>query len=164
MPDISLRLPYLIYLSIASILIGVLIAPLFRDIPVQDRTAEMLAHDAHHGTLEVAAEGAPEVAISVEKDQMSGWNVAVTTGNFTFTPERVNSENIDNTGHGHLYVNGMKIARLYGSYFHIPDLPPGEHEISVSLSSNDHSYYTINGKRIAAQVTVKQDVMEMDAQ
>jgi hypothetical protein len=69
-----------------------------------------------------------------------------------------------NTGHGHLYVNGMKIARLYGSYFHIPDLPPGEHEISVSLSSNDHSYYTINGKRIAAQVTVKQDVMEMDAQ
>ena len=32
MPNISLRLPYLIYLSIASILLGVLLSPLFRSL------------------------------------------------------------------------------------------------------------------------------------
>lgn len=164
MSRISLRFPYLIYLSIASILVGVILAPLFRDMPVQDTAADMLAHDMQHGMLEIAAEGAPEVALSVEKDPMAGWNVVVTTENFAFTPEKVNSDNVDNTGHAHLYVDGIKIARLYGSYFHIPDLPAGEHEISVSLSSNDHSYYMVDGKRSAARTIVTQEIIEMDGQ
>ena len=160
MSRISLRFPYLIYLSIASMLAGVIFAPLFRDIPVQDTTADMLAHEARHGMLEVAADGAPDVAISVEKDPMTGWNVMLTTEDFTFAPELVNSENVDNTGHAHLYVDGVKIARMYGPHFHIPDLPAGDHEISVNLSSNDHSYYMVDGEKIAARATVTQEVTE----
>jgi hypothetical protein len=72
------------------------------------------------------------------------------------------SENVDHTGHAHLYVDGVKIARLYGPYFHIPDLPVGDHEISVNLSSNDHSYYLVEGDKIAARTTVTQDVIEID--
>lgn len=162
MSKISLRLPYLIYLSIASILVGVLIAPVFRDIPVQGSGADMLDHEMQHGSLEVSAVGAPQVAITVEQDAMNGWNVTVTTDNFRFTPEQVNGEHVENTGHAHLYVDGVKIARLYGPYFHIPNLPPGEHEVSVNLSSNDHSYYLVNGDLIAARTTVTQDVIEMD--
>lgn len=158
MSKISLRFPYLIYLCIASIFVGVILAPLFREMPVQDTAADMLAHDMQHGTLEVAADGAPKVALSVEKDAMSGWNVILTPENFAFTPTMVNSANVDNTGHAHLYVDGIKIARLYGSYFHIPNLPVGDHDITVSLSSNDHSYYMVDGQRIAATVTVTQDI------
>lgn len=162
MSKMSLRFPYLIYLSIASMLIGVILAPLFRDIPVQGAAVDMMAHEMQHGMLEVPAVGAPQVAIAVEKDAMNGWNVTVTTNNFRFTPEMVNSENIDNTGHAHLYVDGVKIARLYGPSYHIPDLPVGDHEISVNLSSNDHSYYMVDGDRIAARTIVTQDVIEMD--
>ncbi|MCK0122661.1 hypothetical protein MWU61_19085 [Loktanella sp. F6476L] len=156
MSKISLRFPYLIYLSIASVLIGVLIAPLFRDLPVQQTAVDMMAHDMQHGMLEVPAVGAPQIAIAVTKDPMNGWNVSVTTDNFRFTPEMVNSENVENTGHAHLYVDGIKIARLYGPNFHIPDLPAGDHEISVNLSSNDHSNFIVNGQRIVARTIITQ--------
>ena len=161
MSKISLRLPYLIYLSIASMLVGVILAPLFRDMPVQGTAADIMAHEMMHGTLEIPAAGAPEVAISVEKDPMSGWNVAITTRNFTFAPELVNADNVENTGHAHLYVDGVKVARLYGPHHHLPDLPVGDREISVSLSANDHSYYVVEGDRIEARTVVTQDAMEM---
>jgi hypothetical protein len=162
MSKISLRFPYLIYLSIAGILIGVILAPLFRDIPAQAAAVDVMGHEMQHGMIEVPAAGAPQVAIAVVKDPMNGWNVELRTENFSFTPDMVNSENVDNSGHAHLYVDGVKIARLYGPYFHIPHLPAGIHEISVNLSSNDHSYYLIEGDRIAARTTVTQNVIEMD--
>ena len=158
MSSFSLRLPYLIYLSIASMLIGVLRAPAFRDIPTEPtpQTQAMADHEMMHGELEVPAEGAPEIAMTVTKDAMAGWNLTLETANFVFAPASVNSANIANTGHAHLYVNGVKMARLYAPVFHIPDLPPGQHEITVSLSSNDHSFYVTNGTRIEARATVMQ--------
>jgi hypothetical protein len=111
----------------------------------------MLAHEMQRGMLEVPAVGAPQVAITVKKDLMNGWNVTVMTDNFNFTPKMVNSENLDNTGHTHLYVDGIKIARLYGHYFHIPQLSAGDHEVTVNLASNDHSYYMVDGDQIEAR-------------
>lgn len=159
MRDISLRLPYLIYLSIGSILVGVLLAPILREMPVTTplSPAPMADHEAMHGTLEVAAADAPTLAIDVTEDAMDGWNVTVHAENFTFTPEDVNTDNVANTGHAHLYLNGVKMARLYGPYFHIPELPAGQHEVTVNLSSNDHSYYLVDGARIEARATITQD-------
>jgi hypothetical protein len=111
----------------------------------------MLAHEMQRGMLEVPAVGAPQVAITVKKDLMNGWNVTVMTDNFNFTPEMVNSKNLDNTGHAHLYVDGIKIVRLYGHYFHIPQLSAGNYEVTVNLASNDHSYYMIDGDQIEAR-------------
>lgn len=163
MSDFSLRLPYLIYLSIASMLVGVLIAPAIRDVPLYPAPAalDMAMQDMMHGELEVPLEGAPEISMTVTKDAMSGWNLTLETANFTFTPEQVTGKNIANTGHAHLYVNGEKMARLYAPVFHIPDLPPGQHEIAVSLSSNDHSYYVTGGNRIEARAAVMQDPVPM---
>lgn len=163
MSKFSLRLPYLIYLSIACILIGVIAAPLFRDLPAQNAAGTgMMDHEMQHGVLEVPAVGAPQVDILVEEDAVQGWNVTLTTDNFTFTPQDVNGENVDNTGHAHLYLDGIKIARLYGPHYHIPFLPVGEHSISVNLSSNEHSYYLVNGNRIEARTTVIREPLELD--
>ncbi|WP_147127097.1 hypothetical protein [Shimia ponticola] len=158
MRNLSLRFPYLIYLSIASILIGVLIAPLFGRVATQSPAQDlaMLQHDLMHGELEVPADGAPEILMTVEKDDMDGWNITLQTLNFTFAPEQVNEANVPNAGHAHLYVNGIKMARVYGPYFHIPDLPPGQHEITVSLSSNDHSFFVKDGSRIEARAVIMQ--------
>jgi hypothetical protein len=164
MSKISLRMPYLIYLSIASILVGVILAPLFRDLPVQNAAVDMMAHEMQHGLLEVPAVGAPQVAITVEQEPMNGWNVTLSTNNFTFTPQMVNGENVDNTGHAHLYMDGVKIARLYGPHFYIPLLPVGDHEISVNLSSNDRSYYVIDGNRIAARTIVTQEALDPESE
>ena len=162
MHKLSLRFPYLIYLSIAAMLVGVIIAPAFRDIPTQASATGTMAQQMQHGILDVPAIGAPQIAIDVEKDPMDGWNLTVTTMNFTFTPEQVNGENIDNTGHAHLYIDGLKIARLYSPYFHIHDLSEGEHDIAVTLSSNDHSHYYVDGNMIEARTTITQEADEME--
>lgn len=158
MSDFSLRLPYLFYLSIGSILVGVLIAPAFRDMPsLEAPITESTSPAEHmHTALDVPKDGAPEVALTADKDPKGGWNLTLTVENFTFTPEAVNGENNPNTGHAHVYVDGQKSARLYGPHFHLPDLQPGLREITVVLNSNDHSYYSVDGQRIEARVTVTQ--------
>ncbi|MEM6500061.1 MAG: hypothetical protein AAF709_25555 [Pseudomonadota bacterium] len=158
MSDLSLRLPYLIYLAIGSMLFGVLIAPAFRDMPAPAVTAsEMPMTKGHdHGSIEVPAVGAPQIAMQIVKDPTEGWNVTLQTANFTFTPEAVNQDNTTNTGHAHLYVGGVKHARIYGSHFHIPDLAPGQHEVIVALSSNDHSFYEVAGNPIEARAIIVQ--------
>ena len=110
-----------------------------------------------HGEIEVPAEDAPRVALTVTEDSMDGWNIVLETEGFEFTPEAVNGEHVPGTGHAHVYLNEVKLARLYGPYFHLPELPPGEHEISVSLSANDHAYFVVDGERVEARVTVTQE-------
>ncbi|MEL7163831.1 MAG: hypothetical protein AAGL96_00045 [Pseudomonadota bacterium] len=158
MSSISLRLPYLIYLSIGSVFLGVLIAPLFRDVPAGAMPEmQMNAGSQHmHTRIEVPAEGAPTIAMAIDKDPTGGWNIILTPGNFTFTPAAVNGPNTPNTGHAHLYVNGQKMARIYGTYYHMPDLPPGQHEVVVALSTNDHSFYVVDGVRIEARADIMQ--------
>lgn len=158
MSNFSLRLPYLIYLSIGSLLLGVLVAPAFRDIPEIEAPMAPVASEQHHmhGMLEIPSVGAPQIEMDVVKDPTGGWSIALRTANFTFTPGAVNKENTPNTGHAHLYVGDQKMARLYGPYFHMPDLAPGQHEIRVVLSSNDHSFYAIDGTPIEARAIVMQ--------
>ncbi|WP_296420623.1 hypothetical protein [Pseudooctadecabacter sp.] len=159
MRDFSLRFPYLIYLCIASILVGAIIAPVFRDMPLQEPTVDMLAHEMAHGTLQVDPDTAPQIRIEVDKDPKTGWNLTLLTENFTFSPAGVNGPHVPNEGHAHLYIDDIKVARMYGPHFHIPDLPLGDHVVTVNLSTNDHSYYVIGEDRIAAELTVTQDIL-----
>ena len=159
MSDFSIRLPYLIYLSIGSLLLGVLVAPAFRDMPPAEVAATQVAvaQNHMHGSIDVSPIAAPRIAMDIVKDPTGGWNVTLHTKNFAFTPEAVNQAHTPNTGHAHLYVDGVKFARLYGSHFHMPDLAPGQHEITVALSSNDHSFYRVDGVRIQARAIVMQE-------
>ena len=159
MSKVSLTLPYLIYLSIGSIFVGVLIAPLFREMPpIEGANPQAMEMDAAamHPTREVPADGAPSVEVSVIKDLMDGWTLTLTTENFTFAPLSAGSAAVPNEGHAHLYVDDVKVARLYGPYFYIPDLAPGQHDITVALSSNDHAYLAIDGARIEARMVIVQ--------
>jgi hypothetical protein len=119
-------------------------------------TPAALSHDGHvHETHDVAAEGAPAITgFRIEKDAVGGWNVFVETENFTFAPELVNTDNVDNTGHAHLYINGTKLARLYGPAHHIEALPFGPHDFRVVLNTNQHEEYAIAGRPIAAELTL----------
>ena len=90
------------------------------------------------------------------KDTQSGWNVFLDVSDFTFTPRNVNLAHVPNEGHAHLYVDGVKVARLYDSSFHLARLPPGDHVISVSLNANDHSELALGGTPISASTTVSE--------
>lgn len=106
------------------------------------------------GLKSFAAEGAPAILdFRIEKDAKAGWNVFLVTENFTFTPEAVNQPHVANTGHAHLYINGTKLARLYGPAYHIEALPFGPHDLEVVLNTNEHAQYTILGRPVSAELT-----------
>jgi len=114
------------------------------------------AHDGHvHKTHDVAAQAAPTiVAFRIVKDTVGGWNVFVATRNFEFAPELVNGPHVDNKGHAHLYIDGSKLARLYGPAYHIESLPFGPHEMKVVLNTNGHEEYAIRGRPIQAVLAI----------
>ncbi len=110
-----------------------------------------------HKAVEVpAGQPVPTVNLVVRPDAMSGWNLEVKVTNFTFAPERVNTKSTSvNEGHAHLYVDGKKISRLYGNWYHLASLPPGNHTLMVSLNTNDHGQLTHQGKPIQASTTIQ---------
>ncbi len=109
--------------------------------------------DTHHGPMEVT-ENIPSVKLVVHEDPMSGWNLEIITTNFAFAPEGASKDHVPGKGHAHLYLNGHKMTRLYSNWFHVPELDPGEHTLMVTLNSNNHRDYTVNGKNIMAMAKV----------
>jgi len=115
-------------------------------------------HAMMHDTLiEVDPANVPEVEITVMKDPMSGYNLHVMTDRFSFTPDAASKTHVIGEGHAHVYANGVKLARLYGSWMHLDKLPKGEVEITVSLNSNDHHPYANNGAPIEAKQMITVD-------
>lgn len=96
----------------------------------------------------------PTVALMATPDPIGGWNVKLETTNFTFTPETVGDAAVAGEGHAHLYLNDEKIARLYGPWHHIPELPPGTYTLRVTLHANDHSLFVHAGQPLMAQTTL----------
>lgn len=110
-----------------------------------------------HEPLDVASWPAiPSVSIVLHPDSMAGYNLEIKPVNFRFAPENVNGTVRPNEGHTHLLINGKKVARVYGSWFHIgPDmLAEGANEITITLNANDHSDLQYQGVRIEAKSSV----------
>ena len=57
-------------------------------------------------------------------------------------------------GHPHVYVNGVKLSRLYSPYMHLGMLQPGMNEVRVTLNANMHQEYAHNGQTIEAVATI----------
>ncbi len=119
--------------------------------------AESVAHDHSASVNLPSGENAPDVSVALTKDPMAGWNLHVMPENFRFSPENASTEDKPGEGHAHVYVNGEKLARLYGNWMHISDLPKGEVEVAVSLNSNSHSALTVDSVPVSATVTVQVD-------
>lgn len=106
--------------------------------------------DHHHKTMEILpGQPVPAVDLIVHKDKKKGWNLEVKVSNFRFAPESINGKSQMGEGHGHLYINGQKITRLYSSWYYLENLQPGENKITVSLNANSHEQLVHNGKMIA---------------
>ncbi|MEB3252632.1 MAG: hypothetical protein VKO01_10930 [Cyanobacteriota bacterium] len=111
--------------------------------------------DTHHGTFEIPpGQAVPTLNLAVHTDALRGWNLEIQTTDFRFAPEQVNQANQPNVGHGHLYIDGEKLGRVYGPWVHLVDLPPGRHQITVSLNTNRHQTLTHQGQPIAATVEI----------
>lgn len=101
-----------------------------------------------------AGQRAPTLQIAVQPDPVSGWNLHIKTTNFRFSPESASLAHVPGEGHAHIYVNGTKIARHYGSWMHIASLPKGNNTLKVTLNSNDHRPLAVNQEPLEASLRV----------
>ena len=120
--------------------------------PLELSRAGMHRHDG----LDVSAENAPQVSITAEEDSMmpGHFHLFIDTENFQFAPESISEEHVLGEGHAHVFVDDVKISRAYGSWYHLPKLKPGTHEIKVTLNTNNHQEYAVDGESIMATTTV----------
>jgi len=99
-------------------------------------------------------EPAPTLSINAKPREAGGFDVTVETTNFRFSKEAADGPHEAGVGHGHIYVGGVKLGRVYGDRAEVPPLPKGEHIIRVTLNTNDHRTYTVGGELVTATVTV----------
>lgn len=125
--------------------------------PYMQTTIEQDIHDeeAHaHEELLDASSWNPSVEIEILEDPKSGWNVHIITENFEFNPEGASKEHVDGEGHAHVYLDGVKLNRVYSEWYHIAKIEPGTHEIRVTLNANSHEDLEVNGEQVEAIETI----------
>ncbi|MEM8962874.1 MAG: DoxX family membrane protein [Acidobacteriota bacterium] len=118
--------------------------------------------DAQSGThgIKVFELGAASVvpaftSIEVREEMPGSYDLHVEIDHWTFTPEQAGQPTLANQGHGHVFVNDRQVGRLYGEWFHLGELEPGENAIVVTLNGNDHSDFVIDGELVKAETTVR---------
>ena len=112
-------------------------------------------HD-HDEMVEIGSNDA-HIQLVVHRDTVSGVNLEVVTHGFTYAPDKAGADHHPGEGHGHLYVDGEKIARLYGSWYHLGGLAEGPHDVTVTLNANDHRLLSSGGTPLRDSVTVTID-------
>ncbi|MER6391971.1 hypothetical protein ABT236_26315 [Streptomyces sp. NPDC001523] len=107
---------------------------------------------AGHRLRQVPAQGAPEVRITTRPDSEDGWNLQLAVKNFRFTPDSVGGAALPGAGHAHLELDGRKLARVYGPWYHLPaaQVPEGAHTLTVRLYADDHTAWAVGGKAVEA--------------
>ena len=110
---------------------------------------------AHGAATTPAVEPYPSVSLRILDDPAGGWLLHSAPSNFRIAPENVSTAHVDGEGHMHLYVDGVKVMRLYGEWHQMPPLAADTHEVRVELSSNDHSAMAIDGVVVDDTVTLE---------
>ena len=113
---------------------------------------------AHHPGHKIEANKPyPSVSLEILEDNMDGYNLFIELENFILTPEDVGQKNQSNSGHMNLYVNDIKISRVYSNWFHIPGryFNLKENIVKITLNSNLDDQFTINGSTIKSEITIE---------
>ena len=124
--------------------------------PPASQGSEPAAHaDRGRAIALPAGPEAPTLDIRVAGDAESGWTLQIVTAHFRFAPERANGPHRSGEGHAHVYIDGRKVGRAYGPWFHLGALPPGEVTVAVTLNANDHSTLTVAGRPLKVAQTIR---------
>lgn len=117
-----------------------------------DHHAEGAFH-SHHELFE-AGKDAPTLKIEIHPGAKEGYAVFADTS-LTFAPKNADGAHVKNEGHAHIYVDGVKISRMYGPWYYLAPLKEkGKHTITIELSTNDHKSYAHDGERVTASAEI----------
>lgn len=112
------------------------------------QTGHGAGHD-HDKLLDMSGDATPGLTLDLRPEGNCTYNLQIVTTGFRFAPEAVNSPHVAGEGHAHLYADGVKLARLYGPWFHFT-APAGTQDIRVTLNANSHETLAIGDAPIDA--------------
>lgn len=115
---------------------------------VQNAGMSTMDHSLENG---IAQTPSPSLAIAWETPPTAqGATLRLSTENFTFIRTEDDAAHTPNHGHAHVYLNGLKLRRLYDPVFELGALAAGEYTLSIALNSNDHRPYVRDGQSVSA--------------
>ncbi len=104
---------------------------------------------AHHPGNKIDAEKPyPLINLEIIKDKVDGYNLYIDLENFTLNTSQIGSENQPNMGYLQLFVNDIKITRVYSNWVHVPQrfFNLKDNFIKITFNSNLYDEFTIEGK------------------
>lgn len=123
------------------------------DMSDMDDMDEGEEHEHEEGEVrEWDTETVPVIDLSVTEID-GAWFVTTQVSGFTLTGVD-DTEAVPGEGHLHLFVDGQLETMVYEDEYELSNLSPGDHQIMVSLSTNDHLEYVLDGEAIMAMTTV----------
>ena len=105
----------------------------------------------YNPTLEVHQSNIPQIKISLNKIGPF-FQLQSKVKNFTLTPDQDLRNNNSWTGYGKLFINGKYTTRIYSEYLFLKEIPVGNNEFKVILSSNMDVDIAYNGELISDTV------------
>ena len=112
---------------------------------------------AHHPGNKVEAKiPYPKIDIEVSRDKIEGYNLFFNLQNFKLSPHNIEIKNENNSGYLQLFINDIKISRIYSKWFHAPErfFSQKENTIKVKLFTNLHDELTIDNQPIEFEIKV----------
>ncbi len=104
---------------------------------------------AHHPGNKIDVEKPyPLINLEIMKDKVDGYNLYIDLENFTLNPSQIGNENQSNMGYLQLFINDIKITRVYSKWVHVPQrfFNLKENFIKITFNSNNFDEFTIDGK------------------
>lgn len=117
-----------------------------------------------HKSLDIGDMPVPKIELQVFRDAMDGINVSVNVQNYLLNaPDTMLKDSKLLQGHAHVFVNGVKKQRLYGSDIHIPQdwLKAGVNQVAISLNSHQHENWVKDNNNIVGSVFINMALPEL---
>ncbi|MGB0410660.1 MAG: copper chaperone PCu(A)C [Pikeienuella sp.] len=116
-----------------------------------DMSGQGMTHSVDHaGGLTMPTDSAPRVSVRADPADGGAWRIITSTDRFTFAPAAMDGAHVVGEGHGHLYIGGLKIMRMTSHEVVIGALPPGRHEVRITLNTNNHMVYRTDEGPVSA--------------
>lgn len=106
----------------------------------------MMHHDMSQGVEEVLS---PTISFASSPTvNTAGFDINLALNNFTFVRAADDATHVPNEGHAHVYLNGLKLGRLYETQYKLGALLPGDYVLRVALNTHDHRPYVANASPV----------------
>ena len=113
---------------------------------------------SHDGMVDLSGlPNPPNLTIVATPDGPGAVALEITVDGLELVPIDPPQDHHAGQGHAHVTVDGSSVAMVAETHYRLIGLSGGSHVLEVSLSSNDHRGYVVDGKPISVSMTLVVD-------